>query len=193
MHVHQLKLSVPIREARLSSTGPDSPAEIAIQAREARAREEGRQAAEKELREQLIEQRAQLAEVQQGVFKGLRDAVTQVVQQSEALLVDLALELATKLVSSMPISAELVAANVKEALAEVEDAAEVTVQLHPEDAALVEQLGWDPSHNGQGLRCVRIVKDSRIERGGCVAQTSFGIVDNQRSTKARQLQQALAS
>ncbi|MBI1842467.1 MAG: hypothetical protein HYR88_16640 [Verrucomicrobia bacterium] len=193
MRFHRLSISTPVRDARLSPSASPAAAEAAARQREALAREEGRKAAEKELREQIIEQRAQLAALQHGVLKSLQGAVTQVVLQSEALLVDLAMELATKLVSSMPIAPELVAANVKEALAQVEEAAEVTVQIHPEDAALMEQIGWEQAQDGHGLRSIRIVKDSRIERGGCVVQTAFGVVDNQRSTKVRQLQEAIAS
>lgn len=153
----------------------------------------GRQDAEKELREQMIAQRSELAVMQQGVLKSMKDSVSDVCRQTEGLLIDLALEVATKLVASLPVTAELVSARVKEALAQAEHSSGITVQIHPEDARLLESLdGGAPAVAG-GSEPLRFIPDPSVERGGCRVQTSFGLIDNQPSTVARKIREAMAA
>ena len=60
--------------------------------------ERGLAEGEKRLGEQLLRQRTELLELQNGVLASLRDAVPRVVRQSEAALIQVALEVARKLV-----------------------------------------------------------------------------------------------
>src|SRR5258706_4116491 len=99
----------------------------------------GRLEGERALSEQLVKQRAEVMELQTGVLTSLREAVPQVTRECERTLVTLALEAAQRLVAGLPITPEMIEAMVKEACAEVEDAAEFTVQLNPEDLALLER------------------------------------------------------
>src|SRR5438128_2597797 len=80
--------------------------------------ERGRQEGEKALREELLRQRTELLEAQNGVLASLRQALPQVVRECETGLVALAIEVAQKLVSGLPISHEMVEANLREALAQ---------------------------------------------------------------------------
>src|SRR5438270_543320 len=82
-------------------------------------------------------QRAELAELQNGILNSLARAVPAVIHETESSVLSLALESARKVVAGLPISAEAVEAVVREALRQVEDTAEVTIQLHPEDLALL--------------------------------------------------------
>ena len=101
--------------------------------------ERGRLDGERALSEQLVRQRAEVMELQTGVLASLRNAVPQVAREGERALVALALEAARKLVSGLPVSAEMIEAAVKEAIEQVEDTAGFTVQLHPEDLLLLER------------------------------------------------------
>ena len=70
--------------------------------------EQGRIEGEKALSGQLLKQRAELDELVHGTLNSLRQAVPQVVRDTENMMVSLALEVARKLVSDMPISVPLV-------------------------------------------------------------------------------------
>ncbi|HZQ48597.1 MAG TPA: FliH/SctL family protein, partial [Verrucomicrobiae bacterium] len=93
----------------------------------------GRIDGEKALSEQLLKQRSETHELFQGLMTSLRQAVPQVIHDTESMMISLALEVAQKLVADMPISAAMVEAAVQDALGQVEGTAQVTVRLHPAD------------------------------------------------------------
>lgn len=102
--------------------------------------ERGRLDGERALAAQLLQQRAEIMELQTGLLASLRNALPQIIRDSERTLVALALEVAQKLVAGLPINGEMIEATVKEALAQVADGTDFTVQLHPDDLALLERM-----------------------------------------------------
>ena len=89
--------------------------------------------------EALMRQRAELHEAMEGALKSLRQAVPQVIRDTENALVAFALSVAQKLVSDMPISVGMVEAAVRDAVAQVESAPHFTVRLHPADLELLQK------------------------------------------------------
>ena len=191
-----LKLQHRPRAVRMAASPPSSPAvDKAARDREEAAYAKGRLEGEKLLQEQLLAQRQEIRDLQQGLFENLRQAVPGVVRDTEAQVVALALEVANRLVSGMPIDAVTVEAAIREALAQLKDTSECHVYLHPEDLKLMEaDTGTNASVKkgdqpfGPGLQ---LLADSSIERGGCVVKTRFGTVDAQRQTKFEQLKRRL--
>jgi flagellar biosynthesis/type III secretory pathway protein FliH len=109
-----LRFPRPLREVELVWSGPaQEEFERRAQQREQAAFEKGRQEGEKALSEQLLRQRGEVLELQQGVLNSLRQAVPAVIRDAEGVLVTLALEAARKLVADLPISPELVEATVR--------------------------------------------------------------------------------
>ena len=146
---------------------------------------------ERALSEQLLRQRKELSELHNGAITALQQAVPQVVRQTEDAMVALAFEIAGKLVADMPITREVVAASVREALDQVEDTTEFTVLLQPDDLAL---LGADPARilNAEVTgHKMRFSASHEVTRGGCVVQTRFGIIDTRRETKLARLAETL--
>ena len=123
----------------------------------------------------------------------LRRALPQVILEAQTALINLALESAQKIVAGLPINPELIQAVVREALRQVEDTAEIAIQLHPEDLALLRK------HNSPILNGVpetgplRFSSSADVTRGGCLVQTRFGLIDARRETKVEQLRQTLAA
>lgn len=176
--------------------------------------------AEKRFNEQLLRQRREIVELQKGVLEALEKAVAKVVRETEESVVELALEVAQRLVSGMPVSREMIQAAVGEALRELKDNTECHVHVHPEDLALLNQYGspgstsrisTEASEASKELRTDAAARDGQgcelsgevggatlhfhgnpeIERGGCIVKTRFGTTDTQRSTKLEQLRKAL--
>lgn len=147
---------------------------------------------ERALSEQLLLQRNELSQLHHGAVAALRDAVPQVVRHTEEALVELAFEIARKLVGDLPITRETVAGTVRDALKEVEAASEFSVLLHADDLALLDSdparaIGTDHSPSA-----MRFSASDQVKRGGCLVQTRFGIIDARRETRLASLTQALA-
>ena len=185
-----IRLAQPLKDAALARCGDREAFHRGdLQASYERGRLDG----ERALSEQLIRQRAEVMELQTGVLASLRGAVPQVAREGERALVALALEAARKLVSGLPVSAEMIEAAVKEAIAQVEDTAGFTVQLHSEDLALLQRINSPLLLPQGGEERIRFQAAAHVTRGGCVVQTRFGVIDARRETKVELLRTALTA
>jgi flagellar assembly protein FliH len=138
---------------------------------------------EKSLSEQLLKQRTELNELLHGTLKSLRQAIPQVVHDTENMVVSLALEVARKLVSDMPVSVPMVEAAVRDALSHVESSSQVTVRLHPADLELLQKAASPVLGSEQAPNDFRFLSSVEVSRGGCLVETRFGTVDARRETK----------
>lgn len=183
-----LQFAAPLREVKIARSGDrETLRQEDLQASYERGRLEG----ERALGEQLVKQRAEVMELQTGVLASLRGVVPQVTRECERALVSLALEVAQKLVCGLPISAEMIEAAIKEACAAVEDSAEFTVQLHPDDLALLQRTNSPLLLPQGGEERIHFHCAAQITRGGCLVQTRFGVIDGRRETRMELLQKAL--
>jgi flagellar biosynthesis/type III secretory pathway protein FliH len=107
-----IRLHRPLRDARATCAALAAPDTAAPALAEY---ERGRREGEKALSEQLIRQRGELIELQNGVLTSLRKSIHDVTRECEGAMIALALEIAGKLVADLPISSEMVEAAVREA------------------------------------------------------------------------------
>jgi len=189
-----LTLPKPLRHAHLHGGGDEAGADARAAAEEVRASyERGRREAEEALSRQLFQQRAEMHELMRGVVDSLRQAVPQIVRDTENTLIALSLSVAQKLVAGMPISAAMIEAVVRDALAQIEGTAKFTVRLHPADLELLQQSDSPLLADGDGEKEFRFLSSSEVTRGGCLVQTQFGTVDARRETKFDLLQRTLTA
>ncbi len=183
----------PLRDARLLTGAPSQEWQELLKQRESAAYERGQEDAERALSAQLMQQRTEMAELQQGVVEALRNALPQVVLEAQTALVQLALVAAEKLVAGLPISPELVEAVIREALQQVEDSAEIVIQLNPDDLALLRKNNTPILKGLPDSGPLRFISAAEVTRGGCLVQTRFGLLDARRETKLAQLKQSLTA
>jgi flagellar assembly protein FliH len=187
-----IHLTQPLRDLRLLGAASRGETEQRQHQAEQSAYERGRHDGEKALSEQLLHQRTELLELHQGVVESLRSALPQVSEETQKALVELALEAAQKIVAGMPIQPKMVEAVVREALTQVEDSAEITIHLNPDDLVLLRK---HQSPILQGLPetgPIRFAASSEVTRGGCTVRTRFGLLDARRETKIEQMRQSLS-
>ena len=186
-------LSQPVQDVRLLTQSPTRDWREEVREREAAAYQRGHHDGEKTLRDQLLQQRSEMVEINRGVIESLRRAVTQVVQETEAAVINLALEAAQKVVAGMPVNAELIEAVVREALRQVEGNTEITIQLQTDDLALLRKHNAPLLNGLPDTGPLRFVASADVTRGGCMVQTRFGLIDARRETKIEQLREALSA
>jgi flagellar assembly protein FliH len=182
-----------VRLAKATLAPSSAPAVDEAAEREKAAYERGRHDGEIALREQLIAQRNELGGLLNGVINSLQKTVPQLVHETESALIQLALESAQKIVAGMPVNPKLVESVVREALQQVEDTADVVIQLHPEDLALLQKHKSDVLKPPPNSKPLQFSSSADVTRGGCLLRTRFGIVDARRETKIDQLREALAA
>lgn len=185
--------STPLRNVRFAAPLSCEDRERAFRKREEEAFQRGRREGEKTLSEQLVRQRGELLELQNGVFQSLRQILPTLVQDCEGCLASLALEAAQKVLSGLPISAEVVEAAVREALGTVDQAPGMTVFLNAEDLELLRRVNSPILLADSAGKDLRMQASTEVTRGGCIVQTRFGTVDARRETKLELLRNALSA
>jgi flagellar assembly protein FliH len=191
--LNSIALDQPLLDVRLLATAP-APLPAApepLQEQEQAAYERGRRDAEQSLSTQLLQQRNEMAELQNGVIKSLKQMFPQMAREMEAALIQLALESVKKVVAGVKIDSKIVETVVREALSQVQDTAEVSIQLNPEDLALLRKNKSPLLEDLPETGSLRFLPSAEVTRGGCVVQTRFGVVDAQRETKLEQIQKAV--
>ena len=190
--VEAISFSLPLREVRRVTPALLAAEQASRRQAELRdAHERGKREGENALSQQLIQQRAELQELQNGVLESLRQSVRQVVAESEQTLVALTLEIAQKLVGSLAITGEMVEAAVREALSQIEANTRIKVFLHQEDLALLQKISSSLLAPGSDGDAMQIAVSSEVTRGGCIVETGFGRIDGRRETKLELLRQSL--
>ncbi len=187
-----ISLTAPLREVRLVAAAGQPGSVDSAEAWQA-GFEAGKIAGEKALSEQLLKQRNELHELAQGVLNSLREAVPQVIRETENTLVSLALEVAQKLVSDMPISVPMIEGTVRDALGQIEGTSQFTVRLHPADLELLKNASSPLLNSADGSSEFRFLSSPEVARGGCLVQTRFGTVDARRETKFDLIKRSLVS
>lgn len=182
--------SLPLREATLAARSWDSELERRIRERERAAMERGRAEAQKLFSQQLVSQRAELVALQQGILGAIKDAAPQVMKACEEHLVELALDVARKVIDTTPVQAEAIRDNIINAMRQVEESATYTVLVNPEDLLMLESAAAALPRSDESHR-VTMVASNEVSRGGCIVETPFGRVDARRETKFELLKGAL--
>lgn len=195
--IRPISSGVVVQEIDGPSTRAHSPAEnpvvpaAEIEQRIRHAREEGRREGELQLGEQLIQQRAEMQQLLDGVVTPLRQAVGQVMRDAEQAVTSLALDIAQRLVADLPITPEMVSGVVKDALLQVEESAEFHVRLSAADLELLQRSGSQLASGHFNGSAVHFHASPDVSRGGCIVQTRFGIIDARRETKLELLRHSL--
>ncbi len=182
-----------LRDVRREEPKPEPSIEELLRVREEEAFERGRQAGELALRESLLQQRGEFLELQRGVLNHLQNSLPEVMAQCEGTMVQLAFEVASRLVAGMPISMEIVQSVVREAVSKLTDAGRITVQVNPEDLELLQRANAPVLTEEITGERLTFEPSNQVTRGGCVLRTRFGSIDARRETKLEQLRNAVAS
>lgn len=165
-----------------------SEAEIA--AREEAAYQRGVDAARALADQQMVEFRADIEQLGDGVFKKLGGVEGALVAQLRETLPTLALEISRRLLAGYEPAAETVSRICEEALGEIfpeRDNLELVVAPH--DADLLKSLNpaWLDRYPG-----LRIRAEKSLRRGDCQVRSRFGLTDARLETKLNALQHSLA-
>lgn len=164
--------------------------ETELAAREEAAYQRGVDATRTLADQQMVEFRADIEQLSEGVFKKLSELEPALVAQLRETLPGLALDLARRLLAGYEPPAEVVARICEEALNEIfPERDNLELSIAPRDAALLEKLNPDWLRRYPGLR---LRSDPTLQPGDCVVRSRFGLTDARVATKLGALQHSLA-
>jgi flagellar assembly protein FliH len=166
------------------ASGPDGAAPEAAAARAAADRLEADRRALEAERAALARARGAL----ETAAKGLADLQAGILAEAEDHLVDLAVEIAGKVIAQEIEAGRCdIEPIVREALDRAPRHRECAVHLHPDDLAALEEAGRGKS----GLAHLRLEPDPSVGRGECIVETAEGTVEARLDDRLRQVRAAM--
>jgi flagellar assembly protein FliH len=150
--------------------------------------EEGRAAGLAAAEEATAEALQRLA----AVLEGIHENHTSFYRAAERQVVDLALQIAQKVVEHEVENMPDLAVNViRAALDEMDARTAIRVRVNPDDAEVLQRRWTQVVPPGVNADRIELVSDERVQAGGGVIETTQGQVDAQLASKLEQLGNAL--
>ena len=156
-----------------------------------KAYQEGSDSAREFANQQLVEFRADVQNLQEGLFQKLAATDADLQRQLRESLPSLAVELARQLLAGFEPTAEQVMKLCEETLSQLyPERDNLELFLSPRDAALLEQLSsdWKTRHPG-----LRVIVDAALGPADCQVRSRFGLTDARRQAKLEALTRELLS
>jgi flagellar assembly protein FliH len=164
--------------------------ESELAARDEAAYARGVDAARSLADQEMVEFRADIQRLSDGVFSKLQNLEPSLVNELRDALPGLAVDIARRLLAGYEPPAEVISKICEEALAEIfpeRDHLELVVS--PRDAALLEKLNPDWLQRYPGLR---IRAEATLSPGDCQIRSRFGLTDARMDTKLTALKNSIA-
>ncbi len=140
--------------------------------------------------QQMVEFRADIGQLSDGILKNLSTLETALVGQLREALPDLALEIARRLLAGYEPPPEVVSRLCAEALEELFPEREnLELVVSPRDAELLEKLRPEWQQRYPGLR---VRSDVALTPGDCQVRSRFGLTDARLTTKLSALTHSLS-
>lgn len=162
-------------------------AEVATKVQE--AYRQGVDAAREAADQQMVELRADMEQLSDGVLRKLSALEPAMLGQIRDALPGLAVDIAHRLLAGYEPPPETVERLCREALEQLFPEREgLELSLSPADAALLHSLNADWIQRYPGLR---IRTDASLARGDCIVRSRFGLTDARQATKLHALEHSL--
>ena len=101
-----------------------------------------------------------------------------IIQRSEGDIVDLALEIAQKVIQQeLTLNRDILADMIRTALSDFGAKDEITIRMGPEDHRILKSATSKILEGSEGIENIALQVDESIAEGGCVIETHFGNVD----------------
>jgi flagellar assembly protein FliH len=185
---------IPFDRALVGAAIPGQPgrfcSESELSERDEAAYQRGIDAARGLADQQMVEFRADMEHLGDGIFKKLTAIEPSMTLQLRDALPALAVEIARRLLAGYEPPAEVVSRICEEALAEIfPERDNLELAVSPRDAALLEKINPDWLRRYPGLR---IRADAALTPGDCQVRSRFGLTDARIQTKLNALQSSLS-
>lgn len=191
MRNHIIAFDRPLAGVTLPGHAARQYTEADLAAARAAGYREGTDAARAFADQQMVELRAELQTLSEGIFRELANASRQLEEQVCAALPTLAVDVGQRLLANFVPPPELVEKLCREALDQLypeRDGLELVVG--PRDAAVLERLL--PSWRGH-FPNLKVTIDDVLNPGDCLVRSRFGVTDARGSAKLASLQQELGA
>jgi flagellar assembly protein FliH len=149
----------------------------------------GFQEANELLTTQILDQRAEIAQLQDSLFQSLSKQAESLAHQVSETLPDLVMEISRRVLAGMTPDRAVIERLLAETLAEIAPGStDVEVFLNASDLVLIEGIAESYAHKYPGIK---LTADPELSPGDCRAKSRFGMIDARVFTKLQNVARSL--
>ncbi len=155
---------------------------------EARGFESGREAGYTEGKSEV----ERLVQRLHTVLERAQDKRAEILAETEQQVVDLVLLISRKVIKVISDNQRnVVVSNVVQALRKVKGRGDITIRVNVEDIKMTSEHIAEFMQLIEGVKNIRVLEDSSVDRGGCIIETEFGEIDARISSQLAELEQKI--
>jgi flagellar assembly protein FliH len=130
-----------------------------------------------------------LAERLKVILEAAIDKREEIISSAEEQIVRIILLIGRKVVKHITEKDEqVVIANIKSALQKIQGKEQVIIKVNSKDLEITTEHKEEFIALIEGLKNVKILEDSRVDRGGCIIETDFGSIDGRIFTQLEEIE-----
>lgn len=115
-----------------------------------------------------------------------------IINQSEAQIVHLILQIAKKVVKVISENQKnIVINNALQALKKLKNKSDVTIRVNLLDVNLMTEHAQDVVDMIENVKSVTVLEDATVDRGGCIIETDFGEIDARIAAQLREIEERI--
>ncbi|TVR90686.1 MAG: flagellar assembly protein FliH [Spirochaetaceae bacterium] len=116
----------------------------------------------------------------------------QIMEESEAQIVELVISMARKVVKAITESQKnVVLNNVVQALAKLRAKSDIVIRVNLDDLSTTTEHAKEIMERIERVNNVTVAEDSTVDRGGCIIETDFGEIDARISSQLREIEERI--
>lgn len=126
------------------------------------------------------------------ILERAQDKRAEILAETEQQVVDLVLVIARKVIKVISENQRnVVVSNVVQALRKVKGRGDIIIRVNVEDLKLTSEHTKDFIQLIEGVKNIRVIEDSSVDRGGCIIETEFGEIDARIVSQLAELEQKI--
>ncbi len=123
------------------------------------------------------------------IMEAAIDKREEIISSAEEQIIRIILLIGRKVVKHITDKDEqVVIANIKSALQKVQGKEVIIVKVNSKDLEITTEHKEEFIGMIEGLKNIKVLEDSRVDRGGCIIETDFGSIDGRISTQLEEME-----
>jgi flagellar assembly protein FliH len=181
-----------VAEAERRIAELESTAQGRLEAAEREASKKGREEGREEGYKEGVAEVERLVGRLHVILDRAMDKRAEILQETEAQVVELVLLVARKVVKVISENQKsVVVQNIQQALRKLKTKSDVIVRVNLADLQLASEHVKDFVQMTENAKKMQIVEDGAVDRGGCVIETDFGEIDARISSQLSELEEKI--
>ena len=181
-----------VAEAEKRVSDLQSTAESRLEAAEREAAKKGREEGREDGYKEGVGEAERLVGRLHVILDRAMDKRAEILQETEAQVVELVLLVAKKVVKVISENQKsVVVQNIQQALRKLKTKSDVIVRVNLADLQLATEHVKDFVQMTENAKKLQIVEDSTVDRGGCVIETDFGEIDARIQSQLNELEERI--